>query len=53
LTPGPSVYHPKKYGINQYSRGGKIGSGARSCFVDDAAKSKDYLPGPGNYKIPT
>ena len=35
-TPSPFVYHPKKYAITKYSRGGKIGRCNRLSFIDNA-----------------
>lgn len=52
MTPSPFVYHPKKYGISKYSRGGKMGRDHRQSFIDNA-KNTSYTPGPGNYQAPT
>ena len=51
-TPSPFVYHPKKYGIMKFTRGGKIGRCTRLSFIDSAT-SASYTPGPGNYQAPT
>lgn len=51
-TPSPFVYNPKKYGINKFTRGGKIGRCNRLSFIDKAAKTS-YTPGPGHYEAPT
>lgn len=52
ITPSPHVYRPNKYGINKYSRQGKMGQSERKSFIDDATKS-EFTPGPGNYRMPT
>ena len=51
-TPGPFVYHPKKYAITKFSRGGKMGRCNRLSFVDHA-RNTSYTPGPGKYEAPT
>lgn len=39
LTPSPNLYHPLKYGINKYSKNGKINFSDRKSFIDDVTKS--------------
>ena len=46
------MYQPRKYGINKYSKGGKMGKCTRISFVDQASRSS-YTPGPGNYQPTT
>jgi hypothetical protein len=51
-TPSVWAYKPKKYGINKKTKGGQIGTKARTSFIDDVSYTA-FTPGPGNYKLPT